>query len=116
MTIAEIIKAGKGTAGHNGSWKVTCINEEHMSQALPGGYEPWPCYQLTHYGTVMLEWVVGKHGSYVVNAFTGHGSVSDQGGMNTAFKVLGLDLYYTRKGGGEIQECHSGTRIPIHNK
>src|SRR5439155_21739885 len=35
---------------------------------------------------------------------TGHGSVSDQSGMNQAFRLLGLPLYFSRKGGADILE------------
>jgi hypothetical protein len=50
----------------------------------------------------MLSWSGDEDGIFYVYTSTGHGSVSDQGGMNTAFKVLGLPLRYDRdyRGGG----------------
>lgn len=104
MTIKDIVRRGSGRAGHQGSWRVELLNAEHMSQALPNGAEPWPVYQLTHYGTMMLTWVRGKHGCYMVDMSTGHGSVSDQNGMNQAFKALDLPYYYSRRGGADIKE------------
>jgi hypothetical protein len=91
MTIAEIVRNGKGTAGHGHSWEVT----------LGGKGQRY----LTHHGHLMLIWHRAYNGRYIVTyADTGHGSVSDQGGMNKAFRELGAPYYYSRKGGAEIRE------------
>jgi hypothetical protein len=84
MTIASIVRNGKGRAG---KWRVT---------------RDGSVCELWHYSTLMLRWEDTGHGAQVWYTGTGHGSVSDQGGMNTAFKVLGLPLYFSRKGGAEI--------------
>ena len=53
----------------------------------------------------MLRWRVSDpHDETVLDYSTGWGSVSDQGGLNVAFKALGLPLYFTRKGGASIED------------
>jgi hypothetical protein len=96
-SIASIIRDGKGKAGHRGSWEVTELNADHMRSC--------PIYELTHYGHPMLRWMVSHSGVIdILDYDIGYGSVSDQGGMNCAFKVLGYyNLYYSRKGGAQIQ-------------
>jgi hypothetical protein len=63
--------------------------------------------RLLHYGTKMLEWrITLTHGGHAAANITGwwigHGSVSDQTGVNAALKVLGSTLRYhrDRSGGG----------------
>lgn len=86
MTIKEAVERGKGTAG---AWRV----EVHGVRR-----------ELWHYSTRMLVWTRdGKTGrALVLDTCTGWGSVSDQNGMNTAFKALGLPLRFDRdqRGGG----------------
>jgi hypothetical protein len=103
MTITEIIRNGKGTAGSNHAWKVDTY--------YPSGLrEGWKAYSLTHYGTFMLAWARLEDRSQfgratkVLDYTIGHGSKSDQGGMNTAFRALGAPYYYSRAGGAEIRE------------
>jgi len=62
-----------------------------------------------HYSTTMLSWELDCDGLWngdlgTVVYSTGHGSVSDQGGMNQLFARLGMPLYFSRAGGSEIQE------------
>lgn len=83
-TISSIIQRRKGTAGH---WRVN---------AMGNTFELW------HYRTRMLQWADTDTGPVLLNANTGHGSVSDQQGMNVAFKVLNLPYYFSRKGGAEL--------------
>lgn len=91
MTIREIIANGSGRAGSNGAWRV----EDTPNCNLV----------LTHYGHFMLRWNPANPADPAVLDYSiGHGSVSDQGGMNTAFRVLGLPLYFSRAGGAEIRE------------
>jgi hypothetical protein len=91
MNLKGIIEAGKGRAGSGGAWKMET-----------DGFER----RLWHHGTLMLEWriVRGRDGwtNHMVMMSTGHGSVSDQGGMNTAFRTLGLPYRFDRdqRGGG----------------
>lgn len=55
--------------------------------------------ELWHYGTRMLVWNIDSPlDSEVLDWSLGHASVSDQNGMNTAFEVLGLPYYYSRRG------------------
>ena len=61
-------------------------------------------YELWHYGTRMCRWRESvRDGVEILIANTGYGSVSDQNGMNILFRVLGVDAYYSRKGGAEIR-------------
>lgn len=86
MTLKELIRKGSGRAGSNGAW-----------QAVTEGSTT----QLWHYGTLMLSWrkTFDEMPPVMVNYSIGHGSVSDQNGMNTAFRVLGFPYYYSRNGG-----------------
>lgn len=84
MTIAEIIANGKGRTH---GWTV----ERDNSVAT-----------LVHYSTPMLRWDVrAPRESHTVISI-GHGSVSDQNGMNTAFRTLGIARRFDRdaRGGG----------------
>lgn len=95
-TIAQIIRDGRGCAGSQRSWRVsTGIHQVSANWTLP-------TVELWHYDTLMLSWSGDEDGIFYVYTSTGHGSVSDQGGMNTAFKVLGLPFRYDRdyRGGG----------------
>ena len=95
-TITQIIRDGRGCAGSNRSWRVeTGIHRVSDNWTLP-------TVELWHYSTLMLSWSGDEDGIFWVYTSIGHGSVSDQGGMNTAFKVLGLPLRYDRdwRGGG----------------
>lgn len=92
MTLQAIIEQGKGCAGSGRSWRMET-----------DGF----VRRLWHYQTLMLEYriVRGRDGylkPHVLSMSEGHGSVSDQQGMNTAFKVLNLPYRYDRdqRGGG----------------
>jgi hypothetical protein len=90
VTLAEIIRRAHGRAGSNGAWRV-----ERM--------ESGTIATLWHYSTPMLTWAVDQPANPAVLDYgIGHGSVSDQGGMNVAFRTLGLALRYDRdqRGGG----------------
>lgn len=64
--------------------------------------------ELYHYSTLMLVWnIESPLDSEVLDWSLGHGSVSDQNGMNTAFRVLDLPYYYSRKGGADIVSLNS---------
>lgn len=58
-----------------------------------------------HYSTVMLEYVTEDDGYTwdgdidTVIFSTGHGSVSDQNGMNKLFRETGIPAYFERAGG-----------------
>jgi hypothetical protein len=93
MTIADIIRRADGRAGSHGAWRV------HRWTPANGG----ACATLYHYRTAMLSWRIDQPDDPSVLAYgTGHGSVSDQGGMNTAFRALGLPYRFDRdqRGGG----------------
>ena len=94
MSIRDIIKAKRGRAGSGGSWRV----ESGESDPFVGSE-----FELWHYSTLMLRWRESRrNGVEILYTSTGHGSVSDQGGMNTAFRVLGVPLRFDRdaRGGG----------------
>jgi hypothetical protein len=85
MTIADIIRRGRGTAG---AWRV----DRHGATAT-----------LVHYGTPMVTWRADDPADpSVLDIGTGWGSVSDQNGVNTACRVLGLPYRMDRdaRGGG----------------
>jgi hypothetical protein len=90
-SLKGIIEAGKGRAGSGGAWRMET-----------DGF----VRRLYHHRTLMLEYriVRGRHGwtNRVVSMSEGHGSVSDQGGMNIAFRALGLPYRFDRdaRGGG----------------
>ena len=96
MTISDIIHYRKGSAGSNRSWRV---ERDIDNDPYVGTY-----YSLFHYSTLMLRWREStRYGVEPIRISTGNGSVSDQQGMNTAFKVLGLPYYFSRKGGATIE-------------
>jgi hypothetical protein len=85
MTIANIVRAA---CGRTHGWRV-----ERDGQTAT----------LWHYSTAMLTWRIDQPADPDALDFsTGWGSVSDQNGMNTAFKVLGLPYRFDRdqRGGG----------------
>lgn len=55
-----------------------------------------------HYSTPMLSYLETEPVE-VTGYSLGHGSVSDQQGMNQLFNRLNLPYYYNRKGGAKIQ-------------
>lgn len=86
MTIAEIIRNGRGTAH---AW--------HVESDPSYGEDVRALY---HYTTRMAEWDHKTH--EVLWTGLGWGSVSDQNGLNTLFRVLGAPYYFARdwRGGG----------------
>jgi len=95
MSLADIIKNGKGTAG---KWSVKRVPACMYDSGLPNS--PFPqVAELHHYATCMLVWNDNRE---ILSYSHGYGSVSDQNGMNTAFKILGMDLYYSRKNGARF--------------
>ena len=83
--IADIIRRG---SGRSHAWRV-----ERNGQAAT----------LWHYGTAMLTWNLERPSDPdALDSSTGWGSVSDQNGMNIAFRVLGLPYRFDRdqRGGG----------------
>lgn len=97
MTIREIVLAGSGRAGSNGSWRCETNSVDST-----------PVCTLWHYSHCMLEWNRDNpnDGKYLYVS-TGWGSVSDQGGMNQAFRALGIPLKFSRAGGADITEVGS---------
>jgi hypothetical protein len=97
MSFEDLIRRAENDrkAGKAGAW----------STRVEGG----PCVgdktvaELYHYSTLMLTWTVGDpDDSEVLDWSLGWGSVSDQQGMNKAFRILGLPYYFSRSGGAEI--------------
>lgn len=96
MTIKDIIVNGKGSAGSNGAWKV----EPLYSHPEITGHQ---VYSLWHYSTRMAVWRKTGNRIDYLSLSIGNGSVSDQGGMNTFFRMTGAPhYYYSRKGGARI--------------
>jgi hypothetical protein len=89
VTIKEIVRNGRGKSH---AWKVT---EEKTDWGT--------ICTLWHYSTKMLVWLRESPANTLwLDYSVGWGSVSDQNGMNTAFRELGLNLRFDRdnKGGG----------------
>lgn len=99
MTIAEIIRNGKGKAH---AWRV---ERDYLTDS------EWTKHVLWHYSTPMAGWY--RRGNEVRFTFLslGHGSVSDQNGMNTLFRQFGTGWYYSRKGGAAIRDLVHHCRI-----
>lgn len=98
MTIEKLIRdrIRNGRAGSKGSWRL----EKGESDPFAG-----PEWELWHYSTLMLRWTDHFGGGVTIRyTSTGHGSVSDQGGMNTAFKALGVPYRFDRAGGAQITD------------
>jgi len=57
---------------------------------------------LGHYSTPMMTFSLNTLRVLVVNSL-GHGSVSDQSGMNAAFYALVAPFHYDRQGGAHIR-------------
>ena len=94
--IADIIRRGRGTTH---AWHV---------ERDGTGPDGWETCELWHYSTRMLVWQIKRHAgsdygyTRLVDYAIGWGSVSDQNGMNTAFRVLDLPYRFDRdsRGGG----------------
>lgn len=98
-TIASIVKQGTGSAGSGGAWRCHTFDDPH------GLYPGKRVSVLYHYSTLMLQWNEDDPSDPdVLDYSTGWGSVSDQGGMNTAFRVLGLPYRFDRSGGASITD------------
>lgn len=92
--IGDIIARANGTAG---AWRV------QRMQWTPVEGETVEVAALYHYGTEMLVWRVDNPADADwLKMATGWGSVSDQNGMNIAFRILGLPYSFRRAGGAEI--------------
>ena len=107
VTIADVIRRANGRAH---AWRVerdrvTVVNSPvsaDLATAIDGARTVERA-TLWHYGTAMLRWSVERPDDPdVLDWSTGWGSVSDQNGMNTAFRVLGLPYRFDRdaRGGG----------------
>lgn len=84
-------------AGH---WYSTESHELRRGVAVTRRY-------VMHYSTVMLSFNVDDDGEWdgnmdTVDYSTGHGSVTDQQGMNKLFARLAMPLYFRRAGGAEV--------------
>lgn len=98
-----------GRAGSGGAWRTATV-ERHTNNDGDRYSLTGPTIrrrQVWHYGTLMLEWTVDDENRWdgnvdTVYTSTGHGSVSDQGGMNRLFRALGMPLRYNRAGGSDI--------------
>lgn len=93
MTLRDIIRNGSGRAGSGGAWRAITVRDSDGRDVC----------ELWHHGTLMLRWNAERPSDPDVLDFsTGWGSVSDQGGMNTAFRALGLPyrMDRDRRGGG----------------
>jgi hypothetical protein len=97
-SLGDIIKNHEGTAGSNRSWRVWKADSDPYR-----GNE----YELWHYSTLMLKWRESKrYGVELLFWSTGHGSKSDQQGMNTTFQMLNVPYRFDRAGGSTITDIH----------
>jgi hypothetical protein len=129
VTIAQLIESAQegrtGRAGSGGSWRTeisfmvsdavtgedigeSCGYSGALDRARAGagakGARIVQRAQLLHYSTRMLVWNIERPDDPAVLEYsTGWGSVSDQAGMNKAFRALGLPYRYSRSGGAEIE-------------
>lgn len=70
-------------------------------------------YRLIHYSTTMLEWEVSNMGVITITGtWTGHGSVSDQQGVNAALRALGSRMRYSRDRSGGGPRVNPSFRVP----
>jgi len=100
MTIAQIIASGRGTAG---AWRV------HRDVLYWQGEPLDAVCSLWHYSTEMLRWRESDpNDANYLDYCTGCGSFSDQNGMNTAFRTLGIPLHFSRAGGASIDSTERG--------
>lgn len=85
------------------------IKSAHMGQRSRYSNGPWAVTRtgltggaLYHYGTKMLEWQWDEREAQITGWWIGHGSVSDQQGVNAALSALGSPMRYYRdtRGGG----------------
>lgn len=109
MTILELIErvAADGTEGVAGAWRTERVYIHGARVA-----------RLYHYGTMMLQWDIDfPKSSDKLDWSIGWGSVSDQNGMNTAFRALGLPYYYSRRRGASILSLYASEdrkQLPKH--
>lgn len=108
MTLKHLIeRATEGKEGVAGAWRIERVYIHGARVA-----------RLYHYSTLMLQWDIDfPHGSDKLDWSLGWGSVSDQQGMNVAFRELGLPYYYSRRQGAKILSLHDrGDRaqLPKH--
>lgn len=88
------------------------IKDTADRQVTAGKWQSWDSEEpmtrnIYHYSTLMLSFKLDAEGQWDGNLDTvdysiGHGSVSDQNGMNTLFARLGMPYYYQRRGGASI--------------
>ena len=93
----------------SGPWHVTV--EGHN---LGGGYESITAtVALYHYSTKMLEWHYKPSTGdvQITGWWIGHGSVSDQQGVNAALSALGSNKRYSRDARGGGPRVNPGYRI-----
>lgn len=105
--IADIVSKARGTAG---TWRV-----ERSTITTPGSDREVQVATLYHYSTPMLRWQVDNPGCRsILTMGTGWGSVSDQSGMNTAFRILSLPYLFRRAGGAAI--VRSDAPVPPYSR
>ena len=89
-SLSDVLQRGKGVAG---AWRVRTDYRESVEIKI-----------LYHYTTAMLKWRADNPADEdYLDYSTGWGSVSDQQGMNKAFRILGIPRYFSRAGGAEIR-------------
>ncbi len=88
------------------------IKDTADRQVTAGKWRSWDSEEpmtrnIYHYSTQMLSFKLDAEGQWdghlgTVDYSTGHGSLSDQKGMNTLFARLGMPYYFQRQGGAGI--------------
>lgn len=98
MSIREMIRRRKGSAGSHDSWTVTRLADR-------ADEDGWKYYSLWHYNHAMAYWREGPGGHFggypveILSLGVGRGTVSDQGGMRELFRELRAPYRFDRSGG-----------------
>lgn len=96
MRIADLATNHNARAGSHGSWR----SEARTVIDRNGQYGR---VTIWHYSTIMLDFRADDPtDERYLWIGTGHGTASDQGGMNKLFSALKLPYYFSRKGGASI--------------
>lgn len=106
MTIVEIVTTKIGKRA--GNWNTIVVDDGTLPVA----------YELYHYNTCMLRWAEYNDGNRALYLATGHGSKSDQKGMNKALRALGMGQthYYSRTNGPQIVDPYTNKDVPTYMK
>lgn len=106
MTSIRDLADGNAHAGSGGAWR--SVTEDFTVDTR----RSYKWRTIFHYETVMLAFALNDEGKWDGNTDNvvyniGHGSVSDQNGMNKLFRHMNMPLYFVRQGGARIERTSS---------